>query len=109
MPWKIAFSGLFVVLTAISGCSSTSESTQASAEPAPADASGGDLRCNASAAQYAVGKVASPALLDEAKTKSGAGIARVLTPSDMVTLEYRSERLNLNTDDSLKVIRVNCG
>ena len=36
-------------------------------------------------------------------------IARVLKPTDMITLEYRSERLNLNADDKGVVTRVNCG
>jgi len=27
----------------------------------------------------------------------------------MITLEYRSDRLNLNTDSSANVVRVNCG
>ncbi len=36
-------------------------------------------------------------------------MARVLGPNDMVTLEYRSERLNLNTDQAGTVNRVNCG
>jgi hypothetical protein len=33
----------------------------------------------------------------------------VLKPNDVMTLEYRSDRLNLNTDDNLVITRVNCG
>ncbi len=52
---------------------------------------------------------ASPELLDQARAKAGAQNARFLKPSDMITLEYRSDRLNLNTDNNLVVTRVNCG
>ena len=48
-------------------------------------------------------------LLEQARKASGAQIARVLKPTDMITLEYRSERLNLNADDKGVVTRVNCG
>ena len=61
------------------------------------------------AAEFAIGKKASPELLDQARAKAGAQNARFLKPTDMITLEYRSDRLNLSTDNSLVVNRVNCG
>ncbi|MFK3794805.1 I78 family peptidase inhibitor [Pseudomonas sp. NPDC088444] len=107
MPWKHASSGLVLVAAVLAGCSSTSESTQPSANPAASDA--GQSRCDAAAAQFAVGKPASAALLEQARVKAGAQTARILGPHDMVTLEYRSDRLNLNTDQSATINRVNCG
>ena len=68
-----------------------------------------DGRCDASNAAFTVGKPATPELLEQARKASGAQIARVLKPTDMITLEYRSERLNLNADDKGVVTRVNCG
>jgi hypothetical protein len=90
----------------LAGCS-TSE-TSKPAESAVATESG-HSRCDAGAAQFAVGKPASAALLEQARVKAGAQTARVLGPNDMVTLEYRSDRLNLNTDQAATVNRVNCG
>jgi len=107
MPWKYASSGLVLVVAVLAGCSSTSESTQPSQSASTADVS--QSRCDAAAAQFAVGKPASAALLEQARTKAGAQTARVLGPDDMVTLEYRSDRLNLNADQSAMIIRVNCG
>jgi hypothetical protein len=72
-------------------------------------AEAGHTRCDAKAAEFAVGKQASPQLLEQARTRSGAQNARILKPNDMITLEYRSDRLNLNTDAKLMVNRVNCG
>jgi hypothetical protein len=107
MPWKLASSGLVLSAALLAGCSSTSESSKA-AEGTTATESGYS-RCDATAAQFALGKPASAALLEQARVKAGAQTARLLGPHDMVTLEYRSDRLNLNTDQAATVNRVNCG
>jgi len=103
MPWKLASLGSVMAALILAGCSNTSESPEVPAAEA------GHGRCNAAAAEFAVGKKASAELLEQARIKAGAQNARVLKPSDMVTLEYRSDRLNLNADDSSTVTRVNCG
>jgi hypothetical protein len=105
MPCKSSSIGLFLAVSVLAGCSSTPESTTPEAPVAQA----GHGRCDASGAQFAVGQSASAALLAQAKSKAGAQDARFLGPNDMVTLEYRSDRVNLNTDNSGKVVRVNCG
>ncbi|MBZ9780855.1 hypothetical protein K9857_04715 [Pseudomonas sp. REP124] len=106
MPWKFASLGALLAVAMLSGCSTgTSESTT---NPETTTDSG-HSRCEAKAAEFAVGKQASPELLEQARTRSGAQMARFLQPNDMITLEYRSDRLNLNTDASRVVIRVNCG
>lgn len=99
--------GLALAAVAIlAGCSSAAKDSSASAAVAPAMESG---RCNAQAAQFAVGQQASRELLDQAKARSGSMLARILGPHDAVTMDYRSERLNLNADDSGKIVRANCG
>jgi predicted small secreted protein len=108
MFWKLAPTSLVLAAALLAGCSSTSESS-GEATQAPVAAEGGHSRCDAAAAQFAVGKPASPALLEQAKAKAGAQTVRALGPTDMVTLEYRSDRLNLNTDQAGSVNRVNCG
>lgn len=99
--------GLALAMMAVlAGCSSAAKDAPASATSAPA---AGDGRCDAQGAQFAVGQQASKPLLEQAKTRSGSMMARILGPHDSITMDYRSERLNLNTDDSGKVIRANCG
>ncbi len=107
MPWKYATSGLVLAAALLTGCSSTSEASKPAADAAQTDS--GHSRCDAAAAQFVIGKPASAALLEQARVKAGAQTARILGPSDMVTLEYRSDRLNLNTDQGAVVNRVNCG
>ena len=106
MPWKLASLGTVFAVTLLAGCSSTS--SESATDPVTTTDTG-HSRCEAKAAQFTVGKVASPELLEQARTRAGAQNARFLSPNDMVTLEYRSDRLNLSTDANKVVTRVNCG
>jgi len=106
MPWKLASLGSLLAVSLLAGCSITSNE---SAADTAATTDTGHSRCEAKAAEFTIGKKASPELLEQARTRSGAQNARFLLPTDMVTLEYRSDRLNLNTDANRVVTRVNCG
>ena len=66
-------------------------------------------KCDASSIQTLIGEQASPALLDQARRKSKAAIARIVRPGDVVTMEYNAQRLTLTTDESLEILRVSCG
>ncbi len=110
MPWKFATLGFVVVTSVLAGCSSTSGSAPEASSKAEVPASNAvPGRCDAATAQFAVGQQASIELLTQVRSRSGSMDARILGPNDMVTLEYRSERVNVNTDASGKVVRVNCG
>ncbi|NUU37604.1 I78 family peptidase inhibitor [Pseudomonas sp. C2B4] len=106
MPWKLASLGTLLAVALLAGCSTT---TNESATDPVTTTDTGHSRCEAKAAEFTLGKQASPELLEQARKRSGAQVARFLLPNDMVTLEYRSDRLNLNTDANRVVTRVNCG
>ena len=106
MPWKLASLGTLLAVGLLAGCSNTS--TDSATDPV-ASADSGHSRCEAKAAEFTLGKKASPELLEQTRVRAGAQSARILKPNDMVTLEYRSDRLNLSTDDQLVINRVNCG
>jgi len=107
MPWKLASLGAIIALSVLTGCATNSGSTPAShSESASQNDSG---RCEAKGAEFAIGQQASAELLEQARSRSGAQNARVVGPDDMITLEYRSDRLNLNADRTGKIERVNCG
>ncbi len=97
-----------LVAAVLAGCS-TGGSSSSDGTSAPAAAASNDGRCEASGADFAVGKQGTADLLEQARKSSGSQTARILKPHDVVTLEYRSERLNLNVDDRGIVTRVNCG
>ncbi|WP_445673278.1 I78 family peptidase inhibitor [Pseudomonas ceruminis] len=94
-----------LVAAVLAGCSTGGNSGAA----APAASAGNDGRCEAGGADFAIGKQGTAELLEQARKASGSQMARILKPHDVVTLEYRSERLNLNVDERGVVTRVNCG
>lgn len=102
MPWKFASLGTLVAAFLLAGCNTSPGEREPVAEA-------GHSRCEAKAAEFVVGKKASRELLEQARTRAGAQTARVLGPHDVVTLEYRSDRLNLNADENAVITRVNCG
>lgn len=104
-PKRASLAGLLAAIVLV-GCSSGGGSSK---EPETAATAGIDGRCEASGASFTIGKVASAELLEQARKASGAQLARILKPNDAVTLEYRSERLNLHADDKGLISRVNCG
>ncbi|MFJ4048473.1 I78 family peptidase inhibitor [Pseudomonas hunanensis] len=101
-----AYLATLAVAAVLAGCSTGGNADGGAAPAAPA---GNDGRCQAGGADFAIGKQASAELLEQARKASGSQMARILKPRDVVTLEYRSERLNLNVDEQGRVTRVNCG
>ena len=87
---------------AMSACASTPPATGGDA-PAMADT------CNADAARSVVGKVATPDVVEQARRDAGAEVARVLKPGQMVTMEYREGRLNIDVDEKNVIKNVRCG
>lgn len=65
--------------------------------------------CNADAAKSFVGKAASAEVVEQARTAAGADMARVLKPGQVVTMEYRAERLNIDVDAGNTITNVRCG
>jgi hypothetical protein len=109
MPCTRISSLCLLAVLALAGCSTDSADKTPATETAPAPVVASDGRCDSDLAKFAVGQTASSALLQQAQQRSGAQTARILRPGDIMTLEYRSERLNLNVDAQGVVSRVNCG
>jgi hypothetical protein len=65
--------------------------------------------CDAAAAQFAVGRKGDAQLLAEVKARTGALVVRMLRPDDRITMEFSSQRMNLEVDATGKVVKVRCG
>lgn len=65
--------------------------------------------CNAAPAQRVLGKQGTASVVEQARVASGAAMARVLRPNQVVTLEFNSERLNLVLDAQGRITAVRCG
>lgn len=98
---------LFAV-AALAGCSSKDASTDATSQ-ASQTPSAQSASCDAKAAQALIGKTIDATLTEQARRDAGASVARVLRPHQPVTMEYNSQRLNIDVDDHQVVQQVNCG
>lgn len=88
----------------------TPEPAAAAPAPAPAPVTGGKTQvCNAEAAQDTIGKAATAEVVEQARKSAGAALARVLEPGQVVTMEYREDRLNLDVDAGNVITAVRCG
>lgn len=65
--------------------------------------------CDATQAEWTVGKTLSEADVEQAKKDAGAHKARTLKPGQAVTMEFDATRLNLDLDEKGVVSGVRCG
>ena len=75
-------------------------------EPLPGLPSG---KCSTAKLGNMVGQPASASLIARAKHRSGASMVRALHPGQIVTMEYRDGRLNVNVDERNRVKSFTCG
>jgi len=66
-------------------------------------------QCNAQGAQAYVGKVATTTTVEAARKAAGAALSRTIKPGQMVTMDYREERLNVDVDASNVITGFRCG
>lgn len=92
-------------LVLLAGCSGYGPKEPAT--PAPWTPTGGT--CDAAPAQSAVGQNATASVMEQARKRSGALIARILRPGQMVTQEVDTQRLNLEVDAAGRIIAARCG
>lgn len=93
------------LLSTLAACASSTPPVETGG-PLPPQADGS---CNADAAQSFVGKPADAQNTEQARIAAGADVARVLKPGQVVTMEYRQGRLNLDVDASNTITGVRCG
>lgn len=65
--------------------------------------------CRAESANSLIGRPNGAALVEQARQMSGAATVRVLNPGDVVTMEFRGDRLNVHLDADGKIERISCG
>ncbi|KRD41984.1 proteinase inhibitor I78 [Acidovorax sp. Root275] len=101
-----AAAGGLVVAALLTGCANQGQppaSTGTAAPPAP-----GGI-CNAQPAQSAVGQNSTASVVESARVRSGAQMARILRPGQIITKEFDAQRLNLEVDGNGRILAVRCG
>ena len=88
----------------IAACSTVSAKQDV---PNQEQATGGE--CRSAGIEGFAGSEASEAVGNEILAKTGAKLLRWLKPGQMVTMEFRADRVNAHLDASGKIERVNCG
>lgn len=96
----------FVVLGVLAGCAQLGPASA----PRPVGASTAPVggTCNAQAAQWAVGKSGTARVVEEARVRAGARMARVVYAGQPAQA-FDAERLSLELDGSGKIISARCG
>ena len=75
---------------------------------APQSAPRPEQRCNAQAAQWAIGKTATENNVQQARGQAGAYMVRVIHQGDPA-LPFNPERLNLEVDATGRIVAATCG
>lgn len=65
--------------------------------------------CDVSDIKNLIGRAYDEALSAYAKEATGAAVVRVKRPGEMVTMDYREDRLTLELDAAGKVVSARCG
>ncbi|MFP7723244.1 I78 family peptidase inhibitor [Lysobacter sp. A3-1-A15] len=118
-PRIAAFTTLCTCLLALSACATQVAPPVSDPQP-PATAEAPPMSdptppmpvdsCDADAARpAAIGRVATAAVVEQARIDASADMARVIKPGMMVTMEYRAGRLNIDVDENNVITHVRCG
>lgn len=65
--------------------------------------------CSAAPAQSLIGKVGTTDSAQNALTLTGSKTLRWLRPGMAVTMDYRSDRLNITLDENNIITQISCG
>ena len=98
--------GMLAAAAATLGACATPAGSTPPLEPSPPAET---ERCDAEAARSVVGQVYSAATAEQARAASGATVVRRIEPGQMVTMEFRAGRLNIDTDAGGRITAVRCG
>jgi Peptidase inhibitor I78 family len=92
---------VLVPLVLLTGCAPTS-----APEPVKEFGLG---ECSADAAQYLIGQIGTSELAQKALELAKAKTLRWTRPETAVTMDYRTDRLNIDVDRQDRVRRISCG
>ena len=93
---------VIVLLLSVGACSTMPPPEDPTAVPAAG-------RCNADGARFAIGREPTPDIVERARVESGSATVRVIRPGDVVTMDHREDRLNLDVNERNAITGARCG
>ena len=96
-------------LLMMSACTTPAGAGPEGEEQVPEHGATPGYRCDAGEAQSLIGQPASQELGARALQLTGARSLRWIRPGDMVTMDYRTDRLNIELDEAGRVRELRCG
>ncbi|MET1756278.1 I78 family peptidase inhibitor [Novosphingobium sp. RD2P27] len=92
----------------LAGCTPPSGARPEPAPPPEAAPANEQASCGADKLDGYLGAIPSPDVLAKIKAASGAAMTRVVGPDDMMTMDFRPDRLTIHTGDDGRIIRFRC-
>ena len=92
---------LFVLLLSVAACAAMPPPPYAGPVP-------GGI-CNAGAVAWAVGRAPTPDVVERARVESGSALVRVIASGEIVTQEFRADRLTIRTNERGAITGLACG
>ena len=86
-----------------------SATTPPAATPPAATPAAPEQACQIEPVQHVVGSQYTPELGEQVRELSGSTVVRVLHPGEVVTMEFRFDRVNITVDDAGAITQVTCG
>lgn len=105
IAWLARMAGV-VALATLAGCAQVGPAN--APQPIGASTAPVGATCNAQGAQWAVGKSGTARVVEEARVRSGARMARVVYPGQ-APQAFDAQRLNLEVDGNGKITAARCG
>ena len=65
--------------------------------------------CNADVVQGEVGQPATAERIEAIRARSGSQVVRVVRPGQMVTMDFRGDRVDIRVDAQDVILSVSCG
>lgn len=107
MHRPLLFAAICALSLSIGGCAAGKDQDASAAKPAPKAVEATD--CGAERLDSFVNQQASPDVLSQIKKTVGHDRIRVLDPKSVVTMDFQSDRLNVDTNADGLILRLRCG
>lgn len=98
-----------LVATGLTACSAPVAEPPQGLDAYPEYGATAGRTCRAPDPARFVGRTATAALGTEARDAAGAASVRWIRPDSQVTMDYRTDRLNITLDAANKIVGLRCG